>query len=130
MKSERTKRLGFLSKLFTFFHLVLLMGPLLYFVPYGYITGKTTEKIAMSFTIIASVFLLVTSIMVDVKHRAGLHKTIMWLLVIGCMITLDRVRTLIYLVAIASVIDELVIIPLRDSFRLKKKVNKEIDLRG
>lgn len=130
MASERTKQCRRRKNLFSFLHFLCLFGPLLYFIPYAYITGEVGHKIALSMTIIASVVLAVISLVVAVNHRAGLHRTIMWFLIAGVLFCLTEIKTFIWIMAITSVIDELVFVRLKDYYKTALISNKEIDRRG
>ena len=89
--SERTKQCRILNLVFGLLHFLCLFGPLLYFIPYGYITGETVEKIGMSFTVITALILSMISILVSATHRAGLHRCIMWVLIAGVLFCLEKV---------------------------------------
>lgn len=127
--SDRTKQCKILTAIFGVLHLLCLFGPLLYFVPYGYATGAVVEKIAMSFTVIASVILALISILVSVTARAGLHRCIMWILITGVLFTLPEIQTFIWIMAITSILDELVFTKIRDHYKAALISNKEIDRR-
>ena len=127
--SERTKQCRNRKNLFGFLHFLCLFGPLLYFVPYGYITGETVEKIAMSFTIIISVILAAISMIVSVTARAGLHRCVMWTLIAGVLFCLQEIQVFIWIMAITSILDELVFTKVRDHYKAALISNKEIDRR-
>lgn len=127
--SDRTKSCKFKKNLFSFLHFLCLFGPLLYFIPYGYATGATVEKIAMSFTIIASVVLAFISIIVSVTARAGLQRCVMWILITGVLFTLKEIQVFIWIMAATSIVDELVFTKLKDHYKAALISNKEIDRR-
>lgn len=127
--SERTKQCKFRKNLFTVLHFLCLFGPLLYFVPYGYITGETVERICMSFTIILSLILCIISIIVSSTARAGLHKCIMWTLIAGVLFCLQRIQAFIWIMCITSILDELVFNKLSDHYKTALISNKELDRR-
>lgn len=127
--SDRTKQCRLLKNVFGFFHFLCLFGPLFYFIPYGYVTGETVEKIGMSFTIITSVILAVISILVSVTARAGLHRCIMWILISGVLFTLKEIQTFIWIMAITSILDELIFTKIRDHYKAVLISNREIDRR-
>lgn len=129
MKSERTKNCGRLALLFGILHFICLFGPLMYFIPYGFYTGTEVQKISLGMTVIASIVLAVFSIVADVKHRGGLHRTIMWVLIAGVLFCLTEIKTFIWIMAITSVIDELVFVKLRNYYKTALIANKEIDKR-
>lgn len=127
--SDRTKQCKILTTIFGVLHFLCLFGPLLYFVPYGYTTGDVVEKIAMSFTIIASVILALISVLVSVTARAGLHRCIMWILITGVLFTLQEIQVFIWIMAVTSILDELVFTKVRDHYKAALISNREIDRR-
>ena len=127
--SDRTKQCKILSTIFGVLHFLCLFGPLLYFIPYGYITGEAVSKIGMSFTIILSVILAVISILVSVTARAGLHRCIMWVLISGVLFCLKEIQVFIWIMAITSILDELVFTKIRDHYKAALISNREIDRR-
>lgn len=129
MESERTKQCKRLSILFLVLHVLCLFGPLLYFIPYAYIVGEVGRKLVLSLFLIVALCLSVIAIISDAKTRGGLVKSIMWTLIIGISICLQEVKVFIYIMAIVSVIDELVIVRLRALYKDAYASNKEIDRR-
>lgn len=127
--SERTKQCRFLKNLFGLLHFLCLFGPLLYFVPYGYVTGETVQKVALSMTVIVSVVLAVISLIVGVTAKAGLHRCVMWFLIAGVLFCLKEVQVFIWIMCVTSILDELVFVKLRDYYKAALISNKEIDRR-
>lgn len=130
MASDRTKYCKTMKNIFGLFHFLCLFGPLLYFIPYGYVTGDTVEKIGMSFTIILSVILAVISIIVSTTARAGLHRCIMWVLIAGVLFCLKEIQIFIWIMAITSILDELIFTKIKDHYKAALIANKEIDRRS
>lgn len=129
MKSKRTKQCKKLANLYGMLHFFCLYGPFLYFIPYALIMGTVGKKIALSLFLIVSLCLAFFAIIGDAKTRGGLYKTIMWILIIGVLTCLEQAKTFIYLMAIISIIDELLIIKLKDKYKDAYAANKEIDRR-
>ena len=129
MASKVTKKARNIAIIFGLLHLLCLLGPFFYFIPVAFITAEIVSKIALSFTIVLSLILAAFSLLVDVKHRAGLHRGIMWSLIAGVLFCLSAVKPFIWIMAIVSILDELIIIPIRDRARFKKATNREIDKR-
>lgn len=128
--SQRTKSCNKRKWLFRFLHWLCLFGPLLYFIPYAFITGETVEKIALSFTLIVSVILCVISIVIAATHRAGIHRTILWLLIAGVLFCLTEIKAFIWVMCITSILDELIFVRLKDRYAELTRTNKEIDRRN
>ena len=129
MISKRTLQCKNRKNFFTFLHLLCLFGPLLYFIPYGYITGDITQKITLSLTIVVSIILAFISMLVGLKERAGLHRTILWFLIAGILFCLQSVKTFIWIMCITSILDELVFVKVKDHYKAALISNKEIDRR-
>lgn len=127
--SKRTRQCRLMTWIFEALHFLCLFGPLLYFIPYGYATGDTVSKVAMSFTVIVSVILAIMSLIVGVTARAGLHRTIMWVLIAGVLFALKEIQVFIWIMAITSILDELVFTKIRDYYKHALLSNKEIDRR-
>lgn len=128
-QSSRTKQCRLLKNIFSILHFLCLFGPLLYFIPYAYVTGETVEKIALSFTIIVSVVLCVFSLIIAATHRAGMHRTMLWFMIAGVLFCLTEIKTFIWIMAITSILDELIFTKLRDYYKAALISNKEIDRR-
>ena len=130
MKSQRTKHCRTLSIIFSILHLLCLLGPFIYFIPYALTVGEPVEKLSLTLFTVVGATLLVLGFMTDLKHRQGLHKTIFWLLVLGITICLNSVQTFVYIIAAVSIIDELVFCKLKNRYGELYRTNKEIDRRG
>ena len=128
--SERTKDCRKRKWIYTLLHFLCLFGPLLYFIPYAFITGETVQKIAISFTVIVSIILCIISIVISSIHRAGIHRTIVWLLIAGVLFCLTEIKTFIWVMCITSILDELVFVKLKDKYAELTRTNKEIDRRN
>lgn len=127
MASNRTKSAKALWIIFTILHILCVFGPLCYYIPAAFITGEVVQKVTLGLTTIVAIIIGAISLVVGVTHRAGLHRTMMWLVIIGVMGCLARIQTFIWIVAITSVIDELIIAPLANRYKTIKNTNKEID---
>ena len=130
MESKRTKQCKVGKFIFGLLHFLCLVGPFLYFIPYGFIVGETVSKVALSFTIVLSLILGALSFIVDQTHRASMHRSIMWAMIIGVLFCLSEIKTFIWIMAIASILDELVFVKLRDHYKVKLIANREIDRRS
>lgn len=127
---NRTKQCKRLSILFGILHFLCLFGPFFYFIPYAFIVGKVINKLTLSVTLIISLMLAAYSLFTDAKHRGGLSKTIMWILVIGISACLAQIEVFIYIMATISIIDELFIIRMLAKYKDAYAANREIDRRN
>ena len=111
-------------------HIVLLVAPFLYFLPFSLYIGDKVEKITLAMSSLTAAILVVISIILDVTHRASLHKTALWLVIGGIATCIGSISTIfIWIMAAISIADELVIMPIRNKYRLLLISNKEIDKR-
>lgn len=129
VKSKRTKKLKRLCVFFTILHLLCLIGPFLYFLPAAFIGGEVVSKIVLGFSTVVSIILALISFLVDFKHRAGLHRSIMWTLIAGILFCLSSIKPFIWIMAIASIFDELIFTKLKDHYHTAHLTNAEIDKR-
>lgn len=130
MASSRTKQCRGLMWLFTILHVLLLVGPFCYFVPCAFVEGTNGGKVVMSLGLVIAMILLVFSIMSDIKHRAGLHKSVIWILVGAVMSCISIDIAFIWTMVAVSLTDELLVCPLKDYYKSALIANKEIDKRG
>lgn len=132
MASDRTKQCRRLKWLFIVLHIVLAFGPFLFFVPYAFATGKIGEQVGLTLSVLVSLVLLVFSIISDIKHRAGLHKAVFWLLIGGVILCLEAIdiRVFVWVMVVVSLLDELLICPLKEHYIAALLANIEIDRRG
>ena len=129
MLSKRTIQCRNRKIIFSILHFLCLFGPFFYFIPYGYLTGEMGSKVIMSFSVVTSLILGIISVVADVKNRAGLHRSILWGLIAGVLFCLQEVKTFIYIMAITSIIDELVFVKLKEYYKTAEIANKEMDKR-
>ena len=127
--SNRTKKLKKSKHLFTFLHLLCVIGPFIYFIPYAFITGEMISKLSVSLTTILCLVLGAISLIVDEVHKKGLHKTILWLLLLSITLALNEVKTFIIVMSCVSIVDEMILQPIQASCKRKYLVNKEMDIR-
>ena len=90
MKSVRTKQCEVVVIITTILHIILLVGPFVYFVPFSLGVGAKVEQIALSMSSLVSVILVLVSIIIDTTRRAGLHRTALWLITAGIITCLGE----------------------------------------
>jgi hypothetical protein len=109
--------------------MLCLFGPFLYYIPTAFVEGQPGEKLALSLAMVVALILGVFTLLAEATTRGGLAKTIMWCLVLGVCFCIPKVETFVYIMAIISIIDELVITKLRDHYKTAYTANEEIDRR-
>lgn len=124
-KSELTKKYTTLAILFSIFSICLLLGPTAYYVALGFITSTLViQKVALTSTIFLS--LIITLICAVNKWN---FKSKIWLIIICLFFCISNFLEMILVFAITQVLDELIVCPIRNHFRTKASINKEIDKR-
>lgn len=132
-ESKRTKQCRFWTFLFTLLHLICLIGPFVYFIPYAFTltTVAASSKVVLSLAGIVGIILTGISVIVDTVHRASLHRSVMWVLICGIIFCLEapQISVFVWIMAISSLLDELIFTKLRTYFKTALISNKEIDRR-
>lgn len=104
---------------------VLTFVPLIVFVIWGFIEGTPHRKLALGGLMVIAAILVVLNVLMKLSLRC-----IPWILLIGIYICLKEITVLLIVMALTTVLDELVLEPLAKSFKNKLTINKEIDKRG
>lgn len=128
--SKQTKKCATLKWIFGILHFLCFVGPLLFFIPYAFSVGEVVSKVALGLTASVAFILLLVSLLVGVKYKAGLHRSCVWLLISGIMFCLKSVSGFIWTMAITSILDELVFSKLNEHYSTALLANKEMDKRG
>lgn len=127
--SKQTKQCRTKKIILGIIHFLLLFGPLLVFFPYGFAIGTAVTKITMVPTLIIAAILSLMAGFKDVVERNRFHKTVMWVLILGATIALTSIKPFIYIMAGTSILDELIINPLREKTIRQLEANKVCDYR-
>lgn len=125
MLSKATKKykLQYISLLI--FHLMLNILPMTVFTIKAFCeSNAVTEKVMLSLMLTVVFILTVVTLINKVVLRSRL-----WLLLIGLWMCLDSILTVIILIAICQVIDELIVSPLTSRSKNLYTINKEMDKR-
>ena len=100
--------------------------PILIYVIKAFVDKDVQEVNKYTLGIMCSVALIVTIINIVAK----LHlRCIPWILLLGIYVCLKNITALLVIMAITTIIDELILTPLHKSFKNKYTINKEIDKR-
>lgn len=127
-ESQITKKCRAKKTFFSILHFLLLFGPLLFFFPYGFIIGTLTTKVTMGLSVVLSLVLGGLSLLVDAKH-SGFSKSIMWILISAVLMALTQVKAFILIMAGTSIVDELIVNPCRNKYKVELISNRAIDKR-
>lgn len=111
--------------LFAILSLLCFMGPALFFTAQAFIAGTAVaSKIALSSTVLIVVILSIVAAANKIAMRSRL-----WILLIGLFICLDSVIVIVLTIGICQILDELIFTPLKNYYKTKYTINKEIDKR-
>lgn len=104
--------------------ILVLLGPIFAYAIDAFIVGETVEKLALGGLAAAAIIL----VFVNMLMKAHLRSPV-WLCLLGIYFALDNILPLIIMLAVGTILDELVLTPLTKYFRNKASINKEIDKR-
>lgn len=100
--------------------------PILIYVIKAFVDKDVQAVNKYTLGIMCSLALIVTLINIVAK----LHlRCIPWILLLGIYLCLKNITALLVIMAITTIVDELVLTPLHKSFKNKYTINKEIDKR-
>lgn len=121
--TQKYKKLSILTFLLS---TICSLCPILIYVLKAFIDKDVQEVNKYTLGIMCSVALVVTLINIVAK----LHlRCIPWILLLGIYVCLKDITALLVIMAITTIIDELILMPLHKSFKNKYTINKEIDKR-
>ena len=121
--TNKYKKLSILTFLLS---AICSLCPILIYVIKAFIDKDVQEVNKYTLGIMCSVALIVTIINIVAK----LHlRCIPWILLLGIYLCLKDITALLVIMAITTIVDELILMPLHKSFRNKYTINKEIDKR-
>ena len=121
--TQKYKKLSILTFLLS---AICSLCPILIYVLKAFIDKDVQEVNKYTLGIMCSVALVVTLINIVAK----LHlRCIPWILLLGIYVCLKDITALLVIMAITTIIDELILMPLHKSFKNKYTINKEIDKR-
>ena len=130
MESNITRKYRIRLVVVRLINILFIIGPFLYFIPYSLAVGTKVQKLSLSMASMVAMILITMSILLDIKHRASLHKTAFWLTIAGITTCVGSISAIfIWIMAIISIISELILTPLITNYKLKLASNKEIDRR-
>lgn len=99
--------------------------PMLIFVIWGFVEGTPHRKMALGGLMVIAIVLVVINILMKLSLRC-----VPWIMLLGIYICLQEITVLLIIMAVTTVVDELILTPLEKRFREKLVINKEIDKRG
>ena len=126
MNTTITKRYKNLTILTFWLSVLLTICPILIYVARAFISSEVQSVNKYTLGIMCSVALIVTIINLVAKLRL---RCIPWILLLGIYICLKEITSLLVIMAITTIIDEMIITPLHKSLKNRYIINKEMDKR-
>ena len=126
MSTKITTRYKNLTILTFWLSVLLTLCPILIYVARAFISSEVQSVNKYTLGIMCSVALIVTIINIVAKLRL---RCIPWILLLGIYICLKEITSLLVIMAITTIIDEMIITPLHKSLKNKYIINKEMDKR-
>lgn len=121
--TDKYKRLSIITFLLSS---ICSICPILIYVFKAFIDSDVKEANKYTLGLMCSLAVIVTLINIIAK----LHlRCIPWILLLGIYVCLKDITTLLIIMAVTTIIDELILVPMHKSFKSKYTINKEIDKR-
>lgn len=122
--SKITKSSRRAANAFSVLSFLLTVAPIVIFGIQAFIAGEPHEKTTLGLTITTALILVAINAMFKLHIRS-----VLWILVLGIYVCLDNIQTMLLVMAITTILDEFVAVPLRNKFKKKYEINREIDKR-
>lgn len=119
-----TKSYKFKKNLCGIISLLCSFGPLVVFVIMGLVQGEGKEKIVLTLTMISAITIAAIAALKKIHLRS-----VTYIIMIGLWVALDKLLPFILVIAICTILDELIFTPLYKRFKEDYYTNKQIDKR-
>ena len=104
---------------------LVTLGPMLYYVMKGLITGSEVQKFTMGSMCVVAICLFAVNALAKVSLRCP-----MWILLMGVYTCLDKIETLLIILCITTILDDFWLGPAAKHYKQRYLMNKEMDRRG
>ena len=120
--TQKCKRL---SRLFFCLSWLLTVAPVLVYLVRAFAIGLPHQKLTLGCMVVVAGILTAISAMSKVVIRST-----KWILILGIYAAIKEILPLLIMIAVFTILDEFIISPLHKHYKLKYKINKEMDDRG
>lgn len=120
----QTKKYRILKNVFLALSIYCLAFPMTFYGVKALIEGTKVQKFTLGAFCVVAIGMVVTNFILKLKL-----KSMIWLLMLGIYICLRDITTLLIMVSVCTILDELLITPLYKFYLNKYRINKEIDKR-
>ena len=124
-RSERTSKFRFAFWTFAIISFLLNVTPLaVYAIKAVFAADLVYQKISLTMTVFVVLIMTIISLANKIVLRSRL-----WIILIGIYICLESIMTPLIIIAVCQILDELIVSPLKKSYKNKLTINKELDNR-
>lgn len=123
--SAITKKYKRLSFIFGLLSLLCTVAPVTYFTVLGFINGEIRNKVTLGCTLMLCLVLVVINIIKKENLRSPVY-----IMILGIYMCLDNLLSLFLIMAITTMLDEMVFTPLYRMYKNRAVINREIDKRN
>lgn len=120
--TQKCKRL---SRLFFCISWLLTVCPVLVYLVRAFVIGLPHQKLTLGCMVVVAGILTAISALNKVVFRST-----KWILILGIYAAISEILPLLIMIAVFTIIDEFIVEPLHKHYKLKYKINKEMDDRG
>lgn len=111
--------------IFKVLSIILTVLPLVIFLVIAFVNGEPHQKLTLGCMTTLAAILTGMNIMFKYEFRSSI-----WLLLLGIYVCLDNITPLLIVLAVCTIVDEMIITPLYKKYKGLYTINKEIDKRG
>ena len=122
--SQITKKSKTLYIVFSIISVLVMFAPLSYYFITGFMVAEVSYKFILSMSLVMSLLLTLVSIIGKFRLRCPV-----FILLLGIYSVLNSIVPLLIMLAIGTILDELLLTPLTKYYKQKYTINKEIDKR-
>lgn len=119
-----TKKYKSITRLLQITSLMLVMLPLLVYIVIAFANGEPHQKLTLGMTLILAIILFI----INIVFKYHIRSTV-WILLLGIYVCVDKITPLLIILAVTTIIDEFIIVPLIKKYKNLYKINSEIDKR-
>lgn len=123
--SAITKKYKRLSFIFGLLSILCTVVPVTYFTVLGFINGDIRNKVTLGCTLMLCLVLVVINIIKKENLRSPVY-----IMILGIYMCLDNLLSLFLIMAITTMLDEMVFTPLHRMYKNRAIINREIDKRN
>lgn len=123
--TQKTKNYKKIYISLIFIQFLILILPLIIYTFIGFVNGEVVQKLALGCSIFSALILVSINFLFKLSLRSSI-----WILLLGLYSCIENLIPLLLIIAISTLIDELILTPQIKKYKQKFIINKEIDDRG